>query len=547
PGGGASVGQYIAPVFLVDIRKNVGGVIPGVDQGMIARYRSAALTHVYSAEVQFAGQIYNAADFFQREGVLLAWLHDRTDDVRQIIFTTQVDFHYEKGNLPGDHPAAKATDDQSGSLLFNMPLVLPQTRGLRIAKWYPISTDAPHLRPKGANVGQPRPDILYTWRIGAWLRAVSVLASGDVADRYPASGILEVRGRPAPWSSPKRPDLSAAPLFENHPEDMVEWIRYVRVYNRRMFIGRWRVQTPQFSLIRFWDDPFNGDGYNNHRGYPEAWDELKNQMFHNLGEPLRLVMELADGGAGYGDYVSIATNDPAVGEPVVRRIYSVSERNDGRFFASLVDVDASGSEVRGSAPYGHTYTPQMNPRLVKFPSGALPQVGTGRLVIFGESGGVGLGTGGSLSGRSSSRSIEEEETAGAILDEVRRQRDVRRRLLPGRGQRIKHVVVPLLNGRVRYQQLEGGLASISGLIDPGKSISRESPLEVLVVSTGREPDLFAPGVERGLLRIGEELFFFEDPDAAEGTASAAQGAAAGQASGHGQVKGDWDRDPADPE
>ncbi len=531
--GSASLGNFIAPVFELDLSKNMSGAIPGVDPQLLEQLRTSnRIGRIYSAELQWGGQIYNASDFFQREGVLMASLRrlQQNKDGSTSFPYTDVNIHYQKAPLPPDHPTATATvlQDQKGQggpgqpggpggmpNLFGDILLVGQRTGLRVVRWDPLGE---------ANF-QAGPELLQNTNRGR-LRPISVLASGPAANLYPPSGILEIRGSPPPWCNPRRPDLSTAPLFQQHPDDTVEWIRYAQIYNGRMFVG-WA----SFS--------------SSHRGYPRG-EEYSNQMFHRAGQPLRLVMELADGGAGFGDYVSIVTDNPESAEPIVRRIYNVSERSDGRVFVSLVDVDqASGREIPGVVPYRHQYTRDMNPRLVKFPSGALPQVGTGRMVFFGESGtaaGGGAGFAGipgmpGIPGMQQT-SIEEEPTAGTIVDEIRRSVNWTMPVDPGRGQRIKHVLVPLENGAVRFQQTGMGQASISGVIPEGRSITPESPMEVLVVSTGRDPwPLFARGVERGLLRIGDELFFFENPQGGQegGTRSARAGSTGSSAATRGQM------------
>jgi hypothetical protein len=95
---------------------------------------------------------------------------------------------------------------------------------------------------------------------------------------------------------------------------------------------------------------------------------------------------------------------------------------------------------------------------------------------------------------------------------------------------IKHILVPLQDGAVHFEPNGPGGGSISGIIPEGKSISRDSPLEVLVVSAGRNPWPFAQGIKEGVLRIGEELFFFENPAAGDGkNLATAAGTAAAQA------------------
>jgi hypothetical protein len=60
------------------------------------------------------------------------------------------------------------------------------------------------------------------------------------------------------------------------------------------------------------------------------------------------------------------------------------------------------------------------------------------------------------------------------------------------------------------------------MIPAERAASRSSPIEVLVVSVSRErgrPSLFAAGEDEGLIRIGAEVFYFEDPTAGAGGGS----------------------------
>jgi len=378
--------------------------------------------------------------------------------------------------------------------------VIPQRTGLRIVVWYPVTNRIAATGVGGGRANRlPQPSYLAD-PLGA-LRPISVLLNGPAELLYPSSGVIEVRGSPPPWGEsgdPQRPDFSGAPLFDHHPDDTVEWIRYVDIVAGRILVGRTQVSG------------------SNHRGYPETTDYLKNQMFHRAGDQARLVMELSSGGAGYGDYVSIASDNPAVAEPIVRRVYNVSERIDGRFFVSLIDVDESGREMGSALSYLHTYTHNMNPRLVKFPSGALPQVATGRLILFGESG-AGRSRPAGATPRMARQSLEEEESVGTIVDEIRMSVNRWQRIpLPGQGQRIRHVLVPLQGGKVQYEPMGAQHASISGIITEGQAITPQNALEILVVSVGKDPDLFAPKLKRGLLRIGEEVFAYENPSVADG-------------------------------
>jgi hypothetical protein len=515
----ASAENYVVPLFrLYNLTNNGQGVVPEdavtriqeIVQGVTAMLRQAGVPEAgitqmlqlmtfYSAEILWAGQTYNAADFFQQEGIL--WIAP--------------ELHYQKEQLPQDHPST--TPNTTADVLryiqsliqpptperpvgrftpFRMDVVAKEQRlGLRAVAWGPISRSAAPTKPF-LNVNYRR-----------HIRPISVLATGSAASRlYPPSGVLEVRGSPVLWCDPPRPDLRSAPLFGNHPDDTVEWIRYVSIYQDRMFVGRLNSNS-------------------NHRGYPVGQDAYKNQMIHAAGEPLRLVMELKEGGVGYGDYVSIVTDDSSTCEPIVRRVYNVIERSieggraDGRFFVSLVDVDSSGQETMGVVPYKNIYTAAQNPRLVKFPSGALPQIGTGRMVLFGSAGTSGtagaMGGGGSI-GRSS---IEEEITSGTVLDEVRRSYNASVPVAVGKGPILKYVLVPTEGGSVNVVQTGAGLASITGAITEGEQMSRQSPFEVLIVAIpkpGYNSVPFARGFERGLLRIGEEIFAFENPSVGQG-------------------------------
>ncbi len=516
PAGGTASGsitKFIAPMFHIDLATGAnllpagaggaaGGKGGGGPSGGAPFFGSL---RVFSAEIQWGGQTYNAADFFQTEGVLMAHLTKAQSSGPSSSITP--DLHYEKDRLPEDHPAAQANAVNSQGEVFprisnNSPVVIPQRTGLRIVAWYPVTNRiaAPGIRGGGAN-RLPQPAFLADPH--AELRPISVLLNGPAEHLYPLSGIIEVRGSPPPWGEagdPQRPDLSAAPLFEHHPDDTVEWIRFVDIVPGKMggiLVGRTQVSG------------------SNHRGYPDSSDYLKNQMFHRAGDQARLVMELSAGGAGYGDYVSIASDDPAVAEPIVRRVYNVSERNDGRFFVSLIDVDESGREMGSALSYLLTYTHNMNPRLVKFPSGALPQVATGRLILFGESGSARSRPAGAP--RMARQSLEEEESVGTIVDEIRMSINRWQGMpLPGRGQRIRHVLVPLQGGKVQYEPMGAQHASISGIITEGQAITPQNPLEILVVSVGKDPDLFAPKLKRGLLRIGEEVFAYENPSVADG-------------------------------
>jgi len=333
----------------------------------------------------------------------------------------------------------------------------------------------------------------------------SLLADGPIGGFYPPTGILEVRGYPAPWET-GRPNYSGQPAFGKPPDDVVEWLRYATVFDGaafgdqvHMFVGR------------------TGGNFN-FRGYPERYQtnqvDQRRQLEHAPAEPLRLVMELSEGGAGYGDYVTIATSDPRVHEPQVRRVYKVLEHQDGRFFVSLLDVGSNGMDIPSSPGiYQNAYTRAMNPRLVKFPSWGLPEVFSGSAVFFGEA----IGATPAAAGTSSPgvRADEEEDTTGITLDEVRSLQDTTIAITQGLGPEVRFVMVPLEGATVPKKQLAEGGTVLSGAIASAKAISPAAPQEVLIVSVSKEehdePSIFARGVNEGLVRIGDELFYFEDP------------------------------------
>ncbi|MBL05895.1 MAG: hypothetical protein CMJ99_09700 [Planctomycetes bacterium] len=337
---------------------------------------------------------------------------------------------------------------------------------------------------------------------------LSLLVNGPPLLRYPSTGVLEICGMPSPWEIQSgRPNKLGQPLMMSHPDDTVEWVRYREVF-QSMFVGRLGSNS-------------------NFRGYPvrEQHNYLKKQMDIPAGQPIRLVMELGQGGSGWGDFVTITTSDPDTYEPMMRRIYKAFEHEDGRFFVSLVDVDQNGREMPVSRGlYQHSYFRGMNPRLVKFPSWGLPEIATGSLTLFGDAKAMDLRAGarGNQGRRNQSRSQSEgvggDESNGITLDEVRRFENRRVAYDPTYGPRVKHVLVPMRGGRV---EVGGGGAQtvIGGAIGKNQSISRSNPLDVLVVSVSIErgqPSIFALGMEEGVIRIGRELFYFEDAEGAKG-------------------------------
>ena len=346
-------------------------------------------------------------------------------------------------------------------------------------------------------------------RIGFPLAPRSILADANVGERYPPTGVLELRGVPAFWESNRRRGVS--PLGDpfkgrSHPDDAVEWIRYVDVVDDpvrgHLFVGRI-------------------DGTDNFRGYPERAPrrserevDRRRQLDHAAVEPLRLVMELSEGGAGRGDYVSITSRDSQKHESRVYRVYKTAENIDGRFFASLMPTN--GAARQG---FDHTYRRSDEPRLVKFPSWALPQDGSGSVVLFGQIGALGGApavAGGSpryTGGRV--RPDGEDDPTGVTIDEVKKYRNTTIDVNPRFGPRVRFVVVPL---PIQMDRQASGLTSLSSGILSERAITPSSPLDVLVVAVSRErgrPSMFAGDQEEGVVRIDGELFYFEDPRGGE--------------------------------
>jgi len=488
-----SDGEYVVPLFHLDSGNAVLG-------GLFMDFMTS-MTTLGSR---------NAADYFQSKGIL----------------TVGGDaFFYRKEPLPPQYVQAQ--------MKFARQIRQPQTMGLRIlADYEPVAGGGGLRRWKALKESNRRyrsfPGVAV---INRPVTQRSLLVAGGIRGLYPETGVIEMRGSPTPWEATYRPSYFGQPAFGKNPDDVVEWLRYT-------------------SIV---DGPYAGEDFHllvgrlnatyNFRGYPERDDpslgvDLRKQL-DLQPQPIRLVMELSEGGAGYGDYVTIATRDPNIYEPVVRRVYKVLEHEDGRFFASLLDVGETGLDTPMSpGRYKNSYTMDMNPRLVKFPAWGLPEVGAATGLIFGDAiqGGGSTGGKGGRSNAGGVRYDEDEDQTGITLDEVKLLQNQTIRRDPRYS--VRHVLVPLDGGTVTFRQGGQGGASISGRIPPGRAISRSSPLEVLVVTLSREPGfptLFAQGEEEGVLRIGDELFYFEDP--------------LGQGKGGGQVKpgiATLARAPADP-
>jgi hypothetical protein len=418
---------------------------------------------------------------------------------------------YKIEDLPGTYMASQA----------QLGIAPPQARGLRILGSYPPGQGAdPMADWRKEQQGWHRNVFPLRGIVIHDLTQRSLMADGQITGFYPPTGILELRGSPTPWEA-YRPNYYGQPAFGKNPDDVVEWLRYFQIFDQA-------VQGEQFHLFvgRL------GATYN-FRGYPEhdpsdptntnPRQDLRKQLDHMIGEPARLVMELSEGGAGYGDYVTIATSNPNVFEPGIRRVFKVLENKDGRFFVSLLEVGSSGMDIPSSpAQYQNNYTRAMNPRLVKFPSWGLPQSGLGTGIFFQDTtaGGAASSSRSNLAGV---RGDEEQDPTGITIDEVRRVRNPSIIYSSTHGPRVHFVVVPLDGGAVRFRQGgSDGTTTISGVIPADRAVSRASPAEVFVVSVSREhpqpPSIFAEGEEEGLLQIGDELFYFEDPNAGQSRA-----------------------------
>jgi hypothetical protein len=530
PAAAASGGNVLAPVFAVRFRIGEASMaLPNLPlqtqlQQVMARLGIQELI-IFSPVFVWGGRNYNAADYFQKEGVLREMVSVNAGANLQL---EERFVRYQKGGAAPNHPATQPTLPQDlagagggpGAPPFNAAvlsnvLLEAQTEFLINLQGYSGS------RLDAANF-QHRQELFQ----------VSLLADRPVDQVYPRLGILEVPGMPPAWHQPARPNYYGQDLMRFHPDDTVEWFRY-DVVDGNLFVAISR------------DNTF--------RGYPVSTAALKNQMEHPVSAPIRLVMELADGGAGFGDFVTIATDDPDVGESRVFQVYRAVERSDGRFFVSLLDVDGGRANPLIYRGFDRSYSKSMNPRLVKFPTGRLPRVGGGRLVFFGDA----VRGGGGQSGGAYPQDFEQEIETGFVIDELRLTSQAS--LFANSPDRhVRFALVPLVDGKVRIEPLGNGLEALGGSIPADRSISRSNPLEVMVVSVDRDvgskqqtPPLFARGVERGLLRVHDELFLFENPDAGgdDGSAaSAAAGAGAAASSGSGVLSGFSDnrRRQADP-
>ncbi len=499
------------------------GAIPNSQQLIQLLVQNA---RIFSSVFQWGGQTYNAADFFQSRGV---------------VSTHQGSLRYQKTSLDANHSAT-----QSGAFIraaningyinvnqYNFAVHGPPTgRIVVLCQAQTVGLQMNSRFPQGQG---PLTAMSHRSR----LRLQSVLVNGSAETLYPRAGLIEMRGSPAPWHKPQRPDLRGSSVFSNvHPDDTVEWIRYHWTEN----------------------DMFIHPGGSTHRDYPRN----RNHMYHRgasppgmstgdtrgafggrgapAGEPARQVVELMKGGAGYGDYVSIVTDDPGDPGSGPFRVFRVLEREDGRFFVSLyAPGDGQGYQpFTLNQPYykgGGNRT-----KLVKFPTGSLPSMGSGKLVIFGDAVRGSFNGGNQIGG--THQEAEEEPKTGHVIDEVKvtsnyyyHHGEFARDASLGR-----FVVVPLENGRVRRVQTSDGGEALTGSISRGRTISRANPMEVLVVFTGdaRGTYLFAQNEKHGVVRINEEFFFFENPNAQSsnngGRRSAAQGGAAQGGHGSGSLQ-----------
>lgn len=469
--------RHIVPMFRLQLlpgeTRRPGGRPPGQGPGA----GGPVPTFQYTAVLPKYGR--PAVDYFQSRGVC------------RVGGSVVV---YRKEPLPAGHMEAQRVDPR-------VDPAHPQTMGLLIEGPYVSSSQITAAAGAG-DAGSPDRTRVIRPRLGDRVTQLSALVDGPMQRLYPPRGVVELRGSPTPWEQEfGRPDVAGQSLFEHHPDDAVEWIRYIDIQDN-LLVGR-------------------TGGNSNFRGYPERSLREKKQLDHPAGTSLRLVMELAEGGAGFGDFVTISSSDPDVFESDPRRIYKVLENADGRFFVSLVPVSSSGRDLSGVADtYRNEYTRAMNPRLVKFPSGELPRYGTGRGLLFAN-----VFNPPSFSGRSNPggvRVYEEEDPTGITIDEVRRFRNPLANRAPDSPERVRHVLVPLEGGSVRLERGSSATATISGVIPQERSIVRTGPLEVLVVTVSTErgrPSLFAEGLSEGLLRIGDEVFYWEDPTGDTGGAS----------------------------
>ena len=467
----------------------IPGGVPGVPGAEGGAGPGGAPRPIYTGQLPDFAR--TTADYFQSKGVV--FFQGRT-------------WRYQREALPAEYAALLQEDPK---------VQQPPAVGLRLVGPYPGGVGGVQGLTVGGNQGEAPVD--NEGREQGPVLQLSLLANGAPTQRYPSTGVLEVRGVPSPWElQAGRPSLLGGPLMGQHPDDTVEWLRYVAI-EENLFVGRLSQDS-------------------NFRGYPvrERYNYLKKQLDHPGGQPLRLVMELSEGGAGWGDYVTIVTNDPNVYEPGMRRVYKAFEHEDGRFFVSLVDVDQNGKEMSISrGTYRNAYFRAMNPRLVKFPSWGLPQMGTGNLTLFGDGQAIRVQGGGGSAGGSvnqrnrpdmSARQYDDEST-GITIDEVRRFENRRIAADPIFKTRARFALVPLKGGRVQVGGSAGRM-SIGGAIPKTLSISRSSPVDIYVVTVSTErrgPTIFARGLDDGVLRIGSELFFFESVEGSGQPGNATRG------------------------
>ncbi|MCH2376412.1 MAG: hypothetical protein MK538_19680, partial [Planctomycetes bacterium] len=357
--GTAGAAEYLVPMA------NVGEYEIELEPGLEEEFDTTS--YQWSATVSVGGEPVPASDYFQSRGVCVA-------------YSSAFMLYYVKEPVPTEvlqrfaHASAQRFD-LSG---LSEPLM-----GLRIVGAYEEGTRGPipatdFLEFKRAERESLRGKIRRLNGLGFETGSITVhtqigpnslLADAQVERRYPRLGVLEMRGSPPRWDT-TRSNYAGQTPFGKHPDDVVEWLRYrdaldTTVGGQRVHLFVGRRQNVSRSTFR---------------GYPSG----DRQLDHLPGEPLRLVMELSEAGAGYGDYVSITSNNPDKFEPEVYRVYKVMERRDGRFFVSLFDSSLGGSRFQ------HRYTRSENPRLVKFPSARPPQWGSARASIFGTDSGVQL-------------------------------------------------------------------------------------------------------------------------------------------------------------
>ncbi|MEC9353444.1 MAG: hypothetical protein VYD81_09015 [Planctomycetota bacterium] len=486
--GIATNGDIIVPLFKLpeatDEQQLPGGIdlpagIPGVPGGQNPEEQKPEYTGM------LMGFNRSSSDYFQSKG---------------ICHFAGKNYQYQRIPLPPEYLAALNKDPK---------VEQPPAMGLKIMGPYPAEAAGAAVEGLTGAAGEAGGPVRNDGREQRPAIQLSVLANGVPMTRYPSTGVLEIRGMPSPWEIQSgRPNMLGRPLMAAHPDDTVEWVRYREVF-QNMFVGRLGSNS-------------------NFRGYPvrEQHNYLKKQMDVPAGQPIRLVMELGQGGAGWGDFVTITTSDPDIYETMMRRVYKAFEHEDGRFFVSLVDVDQNGREMPVSRGlYRNNYFRGMNPRLVKFPSWGLPEISTGSFTLFGDAKAIDLRAGAQRNqpsrnqqGNSQGQGIGGDESNGITIDEVRRFENRRVAYDPTYGPRVKYVLVPLKGGRVEVGS-GGAQTVIGGAIGKNQSITRSNPLEVLVVSVSIErgqPSIFALGMEEGVIRIGRELFYFEDEEGAKG-------------------------------